>query len=426
MRITGIEATGEEIRFRLDAPVGERRIRLSAYLPALGEEAEVYTAGMSVRGDAFSIPRRLGGEDGLTLYYAVADESGEVPGVKYARPAVFARTHAALTPESIKGLAVEDGMAPSALSLGVRQALLSVNLGDFLMSYPRGTDTRIFRHGGRDWYIRADAVRTLEETLVPLSSAGVPVLLMLLNAPAWRWEAEPPLWETVRHPDYDGTDEPSMFDTVRAAGCRAYAAFVSFLAMRYMRADAPCGRIDGMIVGCAVNRSGEWACCGEIGVEELARQYTAALRLTYQCAAAVWENARVYAALGYAAGDPSRNYPPDELFSGITRLCAEEGDFPWRTAYQASAEELAGGGPISALRYADGARGLLLSVEGFPSDAAEQYRRAYRAAAPAALDGFVYETHVDPPEGAPLGLLRALPHGGYAEKPAAAVFRALP
>lgn len=443
MRIERIAAEKDELRFMLDAPVARQRIRLSAYLPALGEEAEVYTAGMSVEGDSFSIPRRLGGEDGLTLFYAVADENGEVPGVKYASPAYSARTHAALTPSSRKGLSVEDGMAEHALSLGVRQAVLSVNLGDFLMPYPRGGDTLFYRYGGRDWYIRADAVNALEETLLPLTRAGVLVTLTLLNAPAWRWETEPSFWEELRHPEYDGTGEVSMFDMVRAAGCRAFAAFVSFLAGRYMRADAPHGRIDGMAVGCSVNLSGEWARCGTPGAEELARQYTAALRLAYQCAASVWENARVYAALNGARGETCRDYPARELLAGIARQCAGEGDFPWGVMYQAETEELTSESPgalrgvLSApgMRYGEQPRRLLLSVQGFPSDGtmagearqAEAYRRAYRiAAGMPEIDGFVYDTHVDhEEEGALLGLLRRAADGSCSEKPAANVFRSL-
>ena len=445
MRIRQIDAEGEEIRFRLDEPVRAQRIRLSAYLPALGEEAEVYTAGMSVDGDSFSIPRRLGGEDGLTLFYVAADENGEVPGVKYASPASSVRAHAPLAPGSCKGLAVEDGMAESALALGARQAALNVNLGDFLLPYPQGSDTLFYRYGGRDWYIRAGAVRALEEALRPLSAAGVPVILTLVNAPVWRWEVQGAFWEKIRHPAYDGeSGEASLFDTVRGGGCRAFAAFVSFLAERYAREDAVCGRMDGMAIGYSVNCSGEWANCGPCALPEFVQQYTAALRLTYQCAASVWKNIRIYAAVGQCAGgapDASRReFSGAALLDGIERLCAEEGDFPWRAICQVSPGELLDGEPpvsgAAGERCGNGVRRMLLSVQGFPTDGtpagderqAQEYLRTYHTvSAMPRVDGLIYESHTDhAEEGALLGLLRRGEDGRCSERAAARVFRSLP
>ena len=83
MKITRITATGEEIRFTLDAPVTGEKLRVSMYSPALGEEVEICSLSLSVSGDSFSVSRRIAGRDGIAFCYVTADKNGEVSGKKY-------------------------------------------------------------------------------------------------------------------------------------------------------------------------------------------------------------------------------------------------------------------------------------------------------------------------------------------------------
>ena len=55
MKITRITATGEEIRFTLDAPVNGEKLRVSMYSPALGEEVEICSLSLTVFGNSFSV-----------------------------------------------------------------------------------------------------------------------------------------------------------------------------------------------------------------------------------------------------------------------------------------------------------------------------------------------------------------------------------
>ena len=71
MIVTHITATESEIRFTLDTPLLDEKLRVSMYSPALGEEVEICSLSLRVSGDSFTLSRRLSGRDGLTFCYVV-------------------------------------------------------------------------------------------------------------------------------------------------------------------------------------------------------------------------------------------------------------------------------------------------------------------------------------------------------------------
>lgn len=441
MKVAAIAADSGEIIFTLDTPVEARRVRVSLFSPALAEERELCSVTVTVNGTRFSIPRRLAGRDGLTLCYTLSDETGDIEGVHYVGEILSPRySDPYPAVRSKKGLHVED--VADACALGVAHAVLSANLGDLLMEYPAGGDTIFYRHDGREFYLRRSVVEALDAQIQPLTAAGVAVTLILLNAPVWQTEVNPRFWRKICHPDGENAEGGALFDVMREEGCAYFCAFVSFLAERYARADAAHGRIVGMIVGSAANSSASWMYAGETPIGDFAAQLTTALRLTWQCAAAVWQNLRVYVSLDrfWAScseeNEPGHSYPGRELLALTAHCCALEGDFPWNVAIQAYPD----GGEVDhsldaptvtvdnpeVLRdflalpeylYCGASRRILLSEQGFSSGKtaegeamqAEQITRAYRLAeAISEIDGFFYYAHIDHAEdGAPLGLRRA-------------------
>ena len=83
MHITSISAGEREIRFSLSAPVRDRKIRVSLFPAAVGEEGEICSVTLTVNGDFFTLSRHLSGRDGLTFRYVVTEETGEAEGKKY-------------------------------------------------------------------------------------------------------------------------------------------------------------------------------------------------------------------------------------------------------------------------------------------------------------------------------------------------------
>ena len=452
MTVTHITATESEIRFTLDTPLLEEKLRVSMYSPALGEEVEICSLSLRVTGDSFTLSRRLSGRDGLAFCYVVADKNGEVTGKKYVEEILPARyDYPYPAASSKKGLQVT--MVEDALELGIRHAAISVNLGDFLMEYPDGGNTIYYRFEGKDYYIRRRVAEYIDNCIKPLSDAGVHVNLILLNSQSWLTEVSENFWDKIRHPGYEEEGATSLFDTFREEGCAYYRAFVSFLADRYTREDGMYGKIVGMIVGNEVNSPWIWANVGECEMHVFAEMYVSALRIAWQCAAAIWKNIRIYASLDHCWAqpreeDPRRYYPGRELLTSIVSYANREGEIPFHVAchpYSADptradfwAEEDVTDSPDSpfvtmknlpVLRdfltqtplLANGeSRRILLSEVGFHSDFTEAGEalqkealvRAYENAKEIPeIDAFIYYSHEDNPDegGLNLGLWRRKP-----------------
>ncbi len=366
MNITRIAVRGEEIVFTLDAPVRRKRLRVSAYPAALGEETEVFSLTLTAEGAQFSLPRRLGGRDGRFLCFVTADENGEVAGKKYVENAPSpARREAPYPAPSPRGAVIDD--AASAAASGARQLLYRISLGDFLLRFPRGEDALLFRHDGRDYTLRRAAVEAADDALRAAAASGAAVTLMLLNAPVWRWEADAGLWETICHPGFDGEGEAAMFDVMREAGCRQYAAWLSFLAERWFGASDAHGRAVGVIVGCGANAPSRWMNAGERPLADAAAECAAALRLAHQTLAAVWPQGRVWLPLDLTPAEAGA-WGAGEFLAAVAGIAAREGEIPFHLALRA----LSGADPSAAVDAllrapaASGRHAILLEAGGTP------------------------------------------------------------
>ena len=469
MTVTHITATESEIRFTLDTPLLDEKLRVSMYSPALGEEVEICSLSLRVSGDSFTLSRRLSGRDGLTFCYVVADKNGEVSGKKYVEEILPAR-YTYPYPEAASKKGLQATITEDALALGIRHAALSVNLGDFLMEYPDGGNTLYYRFEGKDYYIRRRVAEYVDSCIKPLSDGGVLVNLILMNSQSWLTQVSENFWDKIRHPGFEEEGAASLFDTFREEGCAYYRAFVSFLAERYTREDGVYGKIVGMIVGNEVNSPWIWANVGECEGHVFAEMYTSALRVAWQCAAAIWKNIRIYASLDHCWAqpmeeDPRRYYPGRDLLTSIVSYASREGEVPFHVAYHPYSADPARADfwaeedvrdsidtpfitmknpevlrdflALPPMRTDGVSRRILLSEAGFHSDFTEAGEdlqkealvRAYNKAKDIPeIDAFIYYSHEDNPDegGLNLGLRRASNTDEPGEKkPAWAAYRDL-
>ena len=350
MHITSISAGEREIRFSLSAPVRDRKIRVSLFPAAVGEEGEICSVTLTVNGDSFTLSRHLSGRDGLTFRYVVTEETGEAEGKKYVE---FIDGTDVLPPLSgpAQGVIVSDpAEAARAAEIGVRHAALFVSLSDFLMLYPAGDDTLLFRAEGREYYVRREAAEYAEEILRPLWDAGVSVTLILVNAREWLYRASDRLWDAVRHPLADRESEYALFDTVRETGCGYFSAFVTFLARRY----APCA----MVIGYDVNDRA-FADAGDISLEAFAEAYVTALRIAHQHTGG---RVRIFAGLAESGA-----YSAADLLSALAGFSILEGQFPWQVSLHPAGDAAAAAGMLSAhlsrpeMLFSGERRGLILT-----------------------------------------------------------------
>ena len=233
--------------------------------------------------------------------------------------------------------------------LGIEHTLLNINLPALMWEEP-GEDAISFACQGREYWFDRKQVENIDRHLQYAWGYGVSATAILLNSPV-RFDShqEEALLKKVIHPDFQREDENafiSAFSMETEEGREYYRAFVEFLALRYMRDDAKYGRITGFIVSNEVNTQCIWGNAGEKTVEEYAREYTKALKLTWEASHKYWEGADVYLSLDHCWGErfypdrPLSSYKGRDLVDLVCRFGKEMGDFGWGIAYHPYPEDL--------------------------------------------------------------------------------------
>ena len=352
MKITSIIADKTSVRLQLDTSiVSDTEVQVLAFSPICQEElSPLAILTPEVAGSTVTVDRYACGRDGLCFSYAIMIDEEIIDGVQYVTDIEASdRTFPYPATTSKKGLQISD--AADAKVLGVQHSAINVNEGDFLMLTPEEGNTIEFVHEGRTFYFRKSHVMHMDMVFHEMTEIGVCLTFILLNSPHWRCDIDPAFWEIIKHPAYtgkaeDGTGLISAFNLVTEEGLMYYRAFIAFLTDRYTRENKQFGRVVGMIVGNEVDAGYIWGNSGEMDMETYMREYTTAMRITWQTATDIYANMRIYFSLDHFwsvemdAKQPLRYYRPKEMLEFLSRLCAEEGDFPWHIAHHPYPEDL--------------------------------------------------------------------------------------
>ena len=171
----------------------------------------------------------------------------------------------------LKGLQVQ--MIDDALSLGIKHAALNVSLTS-LIDLDARPDSFRWQSGGRTFYFSHAAVEGIP--VVPLSSAGVRVYLILLST----LTSDARLSRIVRPAAVrEVPNGITGFNVSDPEGRRYFEACIEFLADRFSSPDGRFGRVVGYIVGNEVNSHGEWYCIGPAKSSQVAADYLSAVRI---------------------------------------------------------------------------------------------------------------------------------------------------
>ena len=351
MTVQTIIATADTIRIQLDRAIPADTVaKVIAFSPILADEVEpLAILTPAVEGNTLTVSRFACGQDGICFSYGVQMDDELIEGKQYAEVIEGARwSYPYPVVDTKKGLQISD--AADAKILGVKHSAINVNEGDFLMPAYEEGNTIEFEHDGRVYYFRKSHVDHMDMCFHELTEIGCVITLILLNSPRWRCDIDPAFWEIIKHPAYtgkgeDGTGLISAFNLVTEEGLRYYRAFIAFLADRYARESKQYGRAVGMIVGNEVDAGYIWCNSGEMDMETYVREYATALRVTWQTAASIYANMRVYVSLDHfwtiAMNDQElRYYKPRDMLVYLNELALEEGQIPWHIAYHPYPEDL--------------------------------------------------------------------------------------
>ncbi len=347
MDILSITCREDEIVLRTDITKDHTPVLVRAYTPASCEKLLLGEFHAETAVSTVTVPRYVNGRDGLTLLWKVEVGGETADGKKYVEDLDFPALCDAPYPPASSKKGLQVSMIEDAVKLGVKHAAQNVCIGDFMRPAAECALPIFFTHDGAEYAFDGDQVGAFDKRLKTLSDNGILVTLILLNSKHWQTDTSKALYGQLLHPDFlPFMDEPdvhlSAFNMTMDEGIRYYCAFVAFLAERYMKPDEegnyPHGRAVGMIVSNEVNSQWIWGNAGHKTVEEYMAEYTLAMRLAWQTAAAVWKNARVYISLDHfwtGAQDPAEKtkyYGSRPVLEALSYNARKEGEFPWNVA----------------------------------------------------------------------------------------------
>lgn len=233
--------------------------------------------------------------------------------------------------------------------LGIEHTLININLPALMKETPDSDDIR-FLSGDRTFYFSSAQVEKIDQFLRAAWKYKIAATAILLNAPRmFDSNQEKALLNKVIHPQFDWNSAGtyiSAFNMENEEARAYYRAFVEFLSSRYMRDDAEYGRITGFIVSNEVNSQYVWGNAGSMSVQEYVRQYTQALRITWEASHMYWEHAGVYVSLDHYWTDrfwpaePLKTYCGRDVVDLVSKYAKEAGDFGWGIAYHPYPEDL--------------------------------------------------------------------------------------
>ena len=349
MKITKISAGEAHICFTFDREVSG--ITIKAYSPAVREHIGLGSYDAKAQGNHACIPRNAFGRDGLYLAYELYHNEEKLSGITYVDEFNMMPENDYPYPstDTKKGLQIHPDRIDDAISLGVRHCAFNVCIGDLIRSRPEGCI--VFRHDGCDYYFDSEAVASYDHCIKQMSDHGIIVTLILLCTKNWPLASPEDMCGVLRHPDYindreNGGGLLSGFNVITDEGIRCYAAIIAFLAHRYTDPSQEYGLAVGMILSNEVNSHWIWNNSGHKNVEELAREYTAALRVACQASLQIYKNMRIYASLDHFWTEALNIEEKDKytgsryLLENIVRLASSDGDFPWNVAFHPYPENL--------------------------------------------------------------------------------------
>lgn len=251
-------------------------------------------------------------------------------------------TEAFPSPASKKGLQVQ--MIDDAITLDIKHAALNVNITSLIELTNRAGALPWEGSAGEPFYFNTSRIESLDRQVKKLSDAGIVVSLIILAYESSRADVT----KLMLHPKYDpkAPNHLGAFNTGTKQGVRYLSACMEFLAERYSRADHRYGRAVNFIIGNEINSHWFWYNMGRVSMEELADQYSRAVRICHTAARKYSANARVYLSLEhhwnirYPGGDRFQAFPGRQLIDYFNACAKAQGDFDWHLAFHPYPENL--------------------------------------------------------------------------------------
>ena len=243
-------------------------------------------------------------------------------------------------PKSIKGVSCPVDVA-DLTALGVKHTHINLSASALVHVEAKNRDDTFSREvdGRRIWF-NPGSVRALDHSIRELTDAGINAVGVVINHVHAPGVLTHPKTDLQRAPNKMGAYNLSSDD-----GVLHFRALMEFISDRYCRGDQRYGSVGGWIIGNEVQSHWEWHNMGPATLAEVARQYADELRLAWLAVRNAGANVPVFASFDHfwamsLSKDTSRHLPGRTLVDALSKLIANEGNFPWNIAQHPYPENL--------------------------------------------------------------------------------------
>ena len=337
MKLIDIIAEKEQLVFTLDEPF-TGTFTLTEEAPIIhGEQVIRAKETLQFTDGKAAAARHAGEHDRIFGRFLLTAAGAPVPGVCYVTG--FGESCDTVNdpypqPDTIKTL---NTCHEIAAPLGAKQTRPDVNL-PMVIALHEHPDTIPYRFEGRTYYIFKSALATIERTIAGFELSS----LIVLNSPRV-FGCQPDqedLLQVCIHPHYQDKDPAafiSAFNMTSVEGQQVFAAFISFLAMRYACQQGKYGTVGGIVISNEINLQYNWSNAGETPVEDYMEEYTQAMRIAWLAAAGQYRNFRIYSSLAnnwnMTHENPLLFYHGRECIDLLGSNSVRDGNFPWHVAF---------------------------------------------------------------------------------------------
>ncbi len=236
--------------------------------------------------------------------------------------------------DSKKGLQVQ--MFTDAQELGVRHAVISVELNEYIVGESSESSVS-YLFGGETYYIDKSKLSLLDHRIKTYSEAGINIYLnFILTEPTA--DLSSVVWSFYSENRTPGAASYAL-NMRNEIAMKNFTAFTDYIAERYTRPDRAYGFAGNFIVGFEVNDGRTRNNAGPTDLASSVYSYCTAFRVAYSALSSHYSNGRVYISLGnsFATGaqspdlpeDPTLDFGAKAYLDFFAAAIENSGDIPW-------------------------------------------------------------------------------------------------
>ncbi len=337
MKLIAITAEKDRLIFALDTPF-TGTLSLTEEAPLVhGKQVVNAREELSFSDGKAACARYAGEHDRIFGRFLLAEKDIPVSGICYVTD--FGPTSGTLDdpypqPDTIKTLNTCHAIAGP---LGAKQTRPDVNLPKVIGLHEH-PNTIPYRFEGKTYYFFKDALESIEGTIAGFELSS----LIVLNSPRV-FGCQPDqddLLKVCIHPRYDDKNPAafiSAFNMTTVEGQQVFAAFISFLCMRYACQQGKYGFVGGIVISNEINLQLNWGNTGETPVDDYMEEYTQAMRIAWLASASQFRNFRIYISLANNWNEVHPNplllYHGKDCIDLLGKNSVRDGNFPWHVAF---------------------------------------------------------------------------------------------